>query len=490
VRPIRHRVSGAAVIAALALALPASGTAATIPVGTTADEFDNTGSGGGCSLREAVRAANTNAAFGGCSAGQIGAEDVIELPSGDYTLSRAGNREDSDATGDLDFDVGAGAGDAAIVGIGSSPPTIHSNDVGLGTSLRDRAIDVTGDGAFRLDGLTVIDGLAPGTTLGDPESRGGGIRWLSAGGGDLTIEDSAFDNDSALLAAAVEAGTTGAHFIDGTSFVDNLSNGKAQVHSLGQLTIDHSTIRGGIAGGISAEGTGADALRLANSTVTDNANSDTPIGALAVTGDALVVNSTITDNLGGFVGGLAVGGDLIVRFSTISDNLAPGLASGDDVGGIDTANAASVLLDGVILSGNRTSQGPSNCSPLTPAAEGTNPNLESANTCGLDPNAGSLIDTDPLLAPLAENGGPTPTRGLYPGSPAIGRALDCSAVPADQRGAPRATSGCDLGAFEGTVPLPAPPAAGPLPQPSASPAVKKKKCKKRHRRKRRCGKRR
>jgi hypothetical protein len=59
-----------------------------------------------------------------------------------------------------------------------------------------------------------------------------------------------------------------------------------------------------------------------------------------------------------------------------------------------------------------------------------------------------------------------------------------------QRGVSRPGSGCDLGAFEGTVPFPPPPAGGPIPQPSANPPVKKKTCKKRHRRKRRCGKRR
>jgi hypothetical protein len=52
---------------------------------------------------------------------------------------------------------------------------------------------------------------------------------------------------------------------------------------------------------------------------------------------------------------------------------------------------------------------------------------------------------DPLLQPLADNGGFSMTFALGPGSPAIDRAVDCPAT--DQRGQPR-TSPCDTGAYE------------------------------------------
>ena len=55
-------------------------SAATITVTTAGDEF-NTAPAAGCSLREAVEAANTNAAFGGCPAGGMVA-DTVELPQG------------------------------------------------------------------------------------------------------------------------------------------------------------------------------------------------------------------------------------------------------------------------------------------------------------------------------------------------------------------------------------------------------------------------
>jgi hypothetical protein len=67
----------------------------------------------------------------------------------------------------------------------------------------------------------------------------------------------------------------------------------------------------------------------------------------------------------------------------------------------------------------------------------------------------SIPTADPRLGPLQDNGGPTLTIGLDPGSPAIG-AMVCPLVPqVDQRGAPRpmnawgqTTTRCDIGAFE------------------------------------------
>jgi hypothetical protein len=65
-----------------------------------------------------------------------------------------------------------------------------------------------------------------------------------------------------------------------------------------------------------------------------------------------------------------------------------------------------------------------------------------------------ITNTDPMLLPLADNGGPTLTHALAPGSPAIDSG-DNECEPADQRGVVRPQDGdndgvatCDLGAFE------------------------------------------
>jgi len=66
------------------------------------------------------------------------------------------------------------------------------------------------------------------------------------------------------------------------------------------------------------------------------------------------------------------------------------------------------------------------------------------------PSEKNLIGRDPLLGPLQDNGGLTPTMALQPGSPAIDHMVrDDSPVRTDQRSLPRGYDGfCDIGAFE------------------------------------------
>jgi hypothetical protein len=85
-------------------------------------------------------------------------------------------------------------------------------------------------------------------------------------------------------------------------------------------------------------------------------------------------------------------------------------------------------------------------------------NLSSDNTCNFN-NTGDLNNADPLLGPLQNNGGPTQTEALLPGSPALdaGNPSGCTdgqghLLKTDQRGKPRHdkedAGGCDMGAYE------------------------------------------
>src|SRR5262245_49112724 len=68
----------------LALVLRAAAAqATTITVNTTVDDFTNNGN---CSLREALEAANTNAARDACPAGSASVRDLISIPAGVYLL--------------------------------------------------------------------------------------------------------------------------------------------------------------------------------------------------------------------------------------------------------------------------------------------------------------------------------------------------------------------------------------------------------------------
>src|SRR5262249_9421822 len=133
-----------------------------------------------------------------------------------------------------------------------------------------------------------------------------------------------------------------------------------------------------------------------------------------------------------------------------------------------------IQLEQSIVAYNTAAGSPANCmnlaGPFSPNAD--HYSIESANTCGLHTDAShlSLINTDPLLAPLGANGGQTRTLGLYDQGPA-GDGLprhpsgSCSqAEGVDQRDVarPAAPAGlCDVGAFEGTVgPAPSNPGNG------------------------------
>jgi hypothetical protein len=85
-------------------------------------------------------------------------------------------------------------------------------------------------------------------------------------------------------------------------------------------------------------------------------------------------------------------------------------------------------------------------------------NLSSDDTCDFG-GPGDLNNIDAKLGRLQDNGGPTETMALLPGSPAIdsGNPSGCPDVnghvlKTDQRGAPRPdkedTGGCDMGAYE------------------------------------------
>ena len=114
-------------------------------------------------------------------------------------------------------------------------------------------------------------------------------------------------------------------------------------------------------------------------------------------------------------------------------------------GGIYSESGASVTLYNSIIAGN-TKTGPvmDNCSgTITDGGH----NIEDDATCSL--GASSMSNTDPKLDPLGlqDNGGPTKTIALLPGSPAIdASSTNCPAT--DQRGVTRSSPNCDIGAFE------------------------------------------
>ena len=127
-------------------------------------------------------------------------------------------------------------------------------------------------------------------------------------------------------------------------------------------------------------------------------------------------NSTISGNGGGFVGGIEAHGALEVTFSTIADNQAVG-GGGHASGGIDVdeRGLGQPRRRDPVAATRRGSSSRTATSPWTPTCA----RAWRTGTCAdwtVRPEP-SLAGTDPQLAPLASNGGPTQTRGLYPGEP-------------------------------------------------------------------------
>ncbi len=255
---------------------------------------------------------------------------------------------------------------------------------------------------------------------------------------------------------------------------DNGSNSGAGICSSGALTLINSTVRYNTAdgvgpigytcgngGGIKCErGT----LTLINSTISDNKSEDADpfrdVGRgggvhVACNCTAVFTNSTISGNRSvAGAGGIYIHGVLRLVNCTVSDNRTTGEGGGVYVRGhLDYMN--TIIAGNAGKGGNCVVGGPGDYRGM--GSVGTNSN----NLVG-GGNCGPAYSDDPMLVPLADNGGPSTgsghapwTHALLPGSPAIDviSVISC-ALSTDQRGAPRPIAQtspdtpCDIGAFE------------------------------------------
>ncbi len=246
--------------------------------------------------------------------------------------------------------------------------------------------------------------------------------------------------------------------------------GGGGVSNYGTLTLTNSTVSGNSAsygGGVSNYGT----LTLTNSTVSGNSSSGV---SNSFFGTLTLTNSTVSGNSGATRGGGVNNfGTLTLTNSTVSGNTARNVGGGlfnygqttlafSLVSGNTAIRGAEIFVDplgGAVTANNFNLFGHSGLSDyqaffLTFAP---GPSDLSATAVGTRPTALGAI----LSPSLAANGGPTRTRALVAGSPAVDAAPagNC-ATTTDQRGAPRPQDGdgntvadCDIGAFElGTQP--------------------------------------
>jgi hypothetical protein len=191
-------------------------------------------------------------------------------------------------------------------------------------------------------------------------------------------------------------------------------------------------------------------------------------------GTVTVAESTISGNTAsGNGGGLANNsGTLTMTESTIADNTVINSGYG---GGL--YNNQMMTTRNVIIAGNTATNGPDVSGNL--GSQGHNLISNDAEASGFDLT--DLLNLDPLLGPLQDNGGPTFTMALLDGSPAIDAGDNTDAPDWDQRGPgfPRIVGiidpenpNIDIGAFEVQAPqkhvAPAPFARAPEQTPSVA----------------------
>jgi len=198
------------------------------------------------------------------------------------------------------------------------------------------------------------------------------------------------------------------------------------------------------------------ALTIINSTLSGNIARQHRGGAIGNYGTLTITNSTFSGNSSGssgFAGGILNGGlfqstgTLAINNSTLGGNTADQGGGG----GIFNVKGSTAVLQNSIVANNAGG----NChGTITSGGY----NLSSDDSCEFT-GTGDLNTTDPKLAPLQFNGGPTQTMALLPGSLAIdsGNPSGCTdghahLLKTDQRGQPRPdkedTGGCDRGAYE------------------------------------------
>jgi hypothetical protein len=187
-----------------------------------------------------------------------------------------------------------------------------------------------------------------------------------------------------------------------------------------------------------------------NSTISGNTAGNVA-GGFRSLGNATITNSTISGNTAvGWHGGaiFQTDGNVTITNSTIADNIAPDYApSALFIGQFGGSFVPTLTLTNTIITGNQWYACERFASGTAANVSSSGHNLVQDGSCS--PVASDLILADAKLAPLADNGGPTWTRALQTGSPAIDAAADAACPATDQRGVARPQgSHCDIGAFE------------------------------------------
>jgi hypothetical protein len=320
---------------------------------------------------------------------------------------------------------------------------------------------------------------------GNSASQDGGGIYNNAFGGSATLQiiDSTLNGNSALngngggIASNGELGRATlqiASCVIGGNSAGNLGGGVLNQGDSGiaNLLIDSTWLTGNTGSGGGGIGNMGGTLTVSSSAISGNSalNGDgggiANFGQLQSSTSAQIANSTLSGNsaTNGSGGGVVNVGlprasaSVRILYTTLSGNSAGGSHGGG--GGIANSSlfggSAMVDIGNTILNAGTAGENISNTSG---AVISLGYNLSSDAGGGFLTATGDQINTDPMLGPLQDNGGPTLTHALPAKSPAINTG-DPNFIPPpdfDQRGLgfPRVVGGrIDIGAFEAAEPMP------------------------------------
>ena len=334
-----------------------------------------------------------------------------------------------------------------------------------------------GGGIFTSSGSVSLTNstLSGNSTSGDRAAYGGGIYTYS---GSVSLTSSTLSGNSTsgfgAFGGGIRTGSGSVSLTNSTLSGNSTSGDFAEgggIHTYlgGSISLTNSTLSGNSTSGRSARGGGifGGSVSLISSTLSGNSTSGDgasgggiSAGSVSLTSSTLSGNSTSGDGASG--GGIrAFSGGVSLTNSTLSGNsAATGVGGGVFV--FDFLSNPSFTIENSIVAGNTDNGTAPDLRPNPGSTLTINHSLIGVvdNLGTVTGDIGNLLGTlaapiDPLLAPLADNGGPTETHALLVGSPAID-AGDPTAVAGvdntpefDQRGQPRVGAGrLDIGAFE------------------------------------------
>lgn len=439
------------------------GASAAIALGTTALIVISSGpaaaSGPGCSGATIEVTANTDAALRAAfaTASGLAGPQTICIDSGLGTVTLSG--------GELVYNA-----------ITTAALTLQGNGIIVNGNDASRVMYV--HGSLTLDNVTVTGGHASGGF-----GAGGVFVNGNATLTNSTISDNTSTNPDASAGMFVNGGLT----LTGSTISGNTETAafsQGGVFANGNVSLTDSTISGNSAandGGLYADGT----VNLVDSTVSGNTgtaagggagaihatgpltavrstisgNSAVDHGATVTNGDVTLVNSTVSGNtatgVAGSGGGMYVSGNVTLVYATVDGNHAA-------VGANVDASSALTSFGSVVAKGQG---GGANCVVGSTTSHGYNSTDDASGAVSCHFAAGTDlvgIANDPMLAAVADNGGPTLTQLPLPLSPLVGAIPSASCetdgaigITIDQRALPRpAEGGCDIGAVEVQAPPP------------------------------------